>query len=269
MLRCWRPPPSCAGDGCMSCCRPRKPTAPGVDPQDPRTGQTGALSTKCKPCRACVISRGVHVRWARSSTGSHSGFLARDISERVEPERAARIRAAFSLPAARYSLHLRTGLPARRHHHLLEQGVGGSVRLLGTGSPGQSLLDLVIPAEMQAAVHESAGHVLRREPHPAGRTAPAAGTARPWTCSPATPASRCRARRPSFLYRHRHLRAGAAEEEARYLAFYDALTRLPNRRLLVDRLQQVMASNARTGRNAAVLFVDLDNFKTLNDSRRP
>lgn len=59
----------------------------------------------------------------------------------------------------------------------------------------------------------------------------------------------------------------AAEEEARYLAFYDALTRLPNRRLLTDRLQQVMAGSARTGLNAAVLFVDLDNFKTLNDSR--
>jgi GGDEF domain-containing protein len=45
----------------------------------------------------------------------------------------------------------------------------------------------------------------------------------------------------------------AAEEEARYLAFYDALTRLPNRRLLVDRLQQVMASSAaRAQRRRAV-----------------
>lgn len=59
----------------------------------------------------------------------------------------------------------------------------------------------------------------------------------------------------------------AAEEEARYLAFYDALTELPNRRLLVDRLQQVLASSARTGMASAVLFVDLDNFKTLNDTR--
>ncbi|MFY3384560.1 EAL domain-containing protein [Paracidovorax sp. MALMAid1276] len=59
----------------------------------------------------------------------------------------------------------------------------------------------------------------------------------------------------------------AAEEEARYLAFYDALTQLPNRRLLVDRLQQVLANSARSGLVAAVLFVDLDNFKTLNDSR--
>ena len=59
----------------------------------------------------------------------------------------------------------------------------------------------------------------------------------------------------------------AAEKEARYLAFYDALTGLPNRRLLADRLQQVMASSARTGHHAAVLFVDIDNFKTLNDTR--
>jgi len=58
-----------------------------------------------------------------------------------------------------------------------------------------------------------------------------------------------------------------AEEEARYLAFYDALTDLPNRRLLMDRLRQVLASSARTGLHAALLFVDLDNFKTLNDSR--
>ncbi|MBV7455757.1 EAL domain-containing protein [Acidovorax sp. sif1233] len=59
----------------------------------------------------------------------------------------------------------------------------------------------------------------------------------------------------------------AAEDEARYLAFYDALTQLPNRRLLVDRLQQVLANGARSGLTTAVLFVDLDNFKTLNDTR--
>ena len=62
-------------------------------------------------------------------------------------------------------------------------------------------------------------------------------------------------------------RRKAAEEEARYLAFYDALTRLPNRRLLIDRLKHVMASSERSGLQAALLFLDLDNFKTLNDSR--
>ena len=59
----------------------------------------------------------------------------------------------------------------------------------------------------------------------------------------------------------------AAEDEARYLAFYDALTQLPNRRLLVDRLQQVLVNGARSGLTTAVLFVDLDNFKTLNDTQ--
>lgn len=56
------------------------------------------------------------------------------------------------------------------------------------------------------------------------------------------------------------------ENEVRQLAFYDALTQLPNRRLLLDRLQQAIASCVRTSRYAALLFLDLDNFKNLNDS---
>ncbi|MES2877946.1 MAG: diguanylate cyclase, partial [Pseudomonadota bacterium] len=59
----------------------------------------------------------------------------------------------------------------------------------------------------------------------------------------------------------------AAEEEIRYLAFYDPLTQLPNRRLLHDRLQQALATSTRTGHYSALLFIDLDNFKTLNDSQ--
>ncbi len=58
----------------------------------------------------------------------------------------------------------------------------------------------------------------------------------------------------------------AAEEEINNLAFFDPLTRLPNRRLLIDRLQQALASSARNGREGALLFIDLDNFKTLNDT---
>ncbi|MGA7595440.1 MAG: bacteriohemerythrin [Gallionella sp.] len=57
-----------------------------------------------------------------------------------------------------------------------------------------------------------------------------------------------------------------SEEQIQYLAFYDQLTELPNRRLLMDRLQQVMASSIRSGRQGALLFIDLDNFKTLNDT---
>ncbi|MFA5083750.1 MAG: diguanylate cyclase, partial [Hydrogenophilaceae bacterium] len=58
----------------------------------------------------------------------------------------------------------------------------------------------------------------------------------------------------------------AAEDEIRHLAFYDALTRLPNRRLLTDRLNQACTASARSGRMGALLFIDLDNFKALNDT---
>jgi diguanylate cyclase (GGDEF)-like protein len=60
------------------------------------------------------------------------------------------------------------------------------------------------------------------------------------------------------------LRLASAEIEN--LAFYDPLTHLPNRRLLVDRMEQAMASSARSGREGALLFIDLDHFKTLNDT---
>ena len=56
------------------------------------------------------------------------------------------------------------------------------------------------------------------------------------------------------------------EEEIRNLAFSDPLTGLPNRRLLMDRLEQAMASATRHGHQGALLFVDLDDFKTLNDT---
>lgn len=49
-------------------------------------------------------------------------------------------------------------------------------------------------------------------------------------------------------------------------AFYDTLTNLPNRRLLADRLSQAQALSKRSGRYAAVIFLDLDNFKPLNDT---
>jgi diguanylate cyclase (GGDEF)-like protein/PAS domain S-box-containing protein len=55
------------------------------------------------------------------------------------------------------------------------------------------------------------------------------------------------------------------EERIRQLAFYDPLTQLPNRRLLSDRLSQSMAASARSGCFGALIFLDLDNFKPLND----
>jgi diguanylate cyclase (GGDEF)-like protein/PAS domain S-box-containing protein len=58
----------------------------------------------------------------------------------------------------------------------------------------------------------------------------------------------------------------AAEDEIRNLAFYDPLTGLPNRRLLMDRLDHAITSAMRHRKLGALLFVDLDHFKTLNDT---
>ncbi|MDO8294293.1 MAG: EAL domain-containing protein [Gallionella sp.] len=58
-----------------------------------------------------------------------------------------------------------------------------------------------------------------------------------------------------------------AEEKICALAFYDPLTQLPNRRFLLDRLQQALALSTRNDRQGALLFIDLDNFKSINDTQ--
>lgn len=58
----------------------------------------------------------------------------------------------------------------------------------------------------------------------------------------------------------------AAEEVVRNMAFYDPLTQLPNRRLFGDRLGHALAAGKRSGGHGALLFLDLDNFKPLNDT---
>ena len=57
-----------------------------------------------------------------------------------------------------------------------------------------------------------------------------------------------------------------AEEKINELAYFDQLTSLPNRTLLLDRLKQAMTASSRNETHGALLFIDLDNFKTLNDS---
>ena len=57
-----------------------------------------------------------------------------------------------------------------------------------------------------------------------------------------------------------------AEDDIRQLAFFDPLTQLPNRLLLLDRLHQALAASAHSQCSGALLFIDLDNFKSLNDT---
>lgn len=58
----------------------------------------------------------------------------------------------------------------------------------------------------------------------------------------------------------------AAEDKILQLAFFDPLTKLPNRQLLLDRMQRAMVLSARNKQQGAVLFIDMDNFKSLNDT---
>ena len=59
----------------------------------------------------------------------------------------------------------------------------------------------------------------------------------------------------------------ATSAQIHQLAFYDSLTGLPNRRLLMDRLLQACLASARSKRHGALMFIDLDHFKNLNDSQ--
>ncbi|WP_151704314.1 putative bifunctional diguanylate cyclase/phosphodiesterase [Nitrincola alkalilacustris] len=70
-----------------------------------------------------------------------------------------------------------------------------------------------------------------------------------------------------LLFREAIAKRKLAEEQAHQLAYYDSLTSLPNRRLLGDRLEHACAVSAINGDHGAVLWLDLDRFKVINDSR--
>ncbi|WP_395057542.1 EAL domain-containing protein [Polaromonas sp.] len=59
----------------------------------------------------------------------------------------------------------------------------------------------------------------------------------------------------------------ASEEEIEHLAFYDALTQLPNRQLLMSNLRLALSHTENPDKSGALMFIDLDNFKVLNDTR--
>jgi diguanylate cyclase len=68
------------------------------------------------------------------------------------------------------------------------------------------------------------------------------------------------------LLEQRFLRLARKEAQVRHAAYHDDLTGLPNRSLLLDRFNQAVAQGARRGRPVALLFLDLDSFKRVNDT---
>ena len=89
-----------------------------------------------------------------------------------------------------------------------------------------------------------------------------------WFEASVAPLADKQAGEPRFIFIARDITASKrASEEIKNLAFFDALTQLPNRRLLLDRLNQARMNSARSEHYCALLLSDLDNFKSLNDTQ--
>lgn len=134
---------------------------------------------------------------------------------------------------------------------------------------GRNLLELIIPEPMHEAVTTQVTHMFSSgEPIPAGELRLKRKDGSPVDVFSSHAYVHVPGQEPEMFCIDIDIsRRKAAEEEARRLALYDTLTQLPNRRLLTDRLEQVMAASSRNGHIAATLFIDLDHFKALNDSR--
>ncbi len=133
---------------------------------------------------------------------------------------------------------------------------------------GRSLLDLIIPEPMHVGVRAAMAEMFATDvPIPAGELQLRKKDGSPVDVFSSHALVTVPGQDAELYCLDIDLTArNAAEERARFLAMYDPLTRLPNRRLFGDRVQQALASASRTGMGLAVLMLDLDHFKNLNDS---
>jgi diguanylate cyclase (GGDEF)-like protein/PAS domain S-box-containing protein len=145
---------------------------------------------------------------------------------------------------------------------IIEHGEDGHDRLrAGIGWRDGFVGSEFEPAALSAnGVVSSTTVVIGRPEEPMGMLTAHARTSRPFGDSDL-----------DFLQSVAHMLAiaigrGRWERQMRHDALHDALTRLPNRTLLLDRLRQALARAARENGKVAVLFLDLDNLKVLNDS---
>lgn len=132
---------------------------------------------------------------------------------------------------------------------------------------GRNLMDLIVPTELQETVRQAIVHMFcTGQVIPSGELLLVAkdGSRVPVFSSHAL--VKPTAGPPELFCLDIDLtERKRMEDQIRQFAFFDVLTHLPNRRLLDDRLALAMASSARTGRFGALVYLDLDNFKPLND----
>ncbi|RBA25566.1 diguanylate cyclase domain-containing protein [Herminiimonas fonticola] len=132
---------------------------------------------------------------------------------------------------------------------------GKSVQLLSSESPEQETYKLIFDSILAHGHWQGEIHERRKDGHPfvgwlnISSIKPDQGTVSSYV---------------GFLYDITH---SNAHEEIKRLAFYDSLTQLPNRLHLENRLTRILAKLPQGGLRGALLFLDLDNFKTINDTK--